>query len=69
MPVVTQQVREAGFTFNALHTTPSSGHHGFFLPRSFQCLTFKVRTLHFQGHRGHADLGQVQETLSSPIDG
>lgn len=46
MPVVTQQVKEAG-----LHTTSSSGHHGFFLPISFQCLTFKARTLHFQGHR------------------
>lgn len=51
MPVVTQQVKEAGFTFNAPHTTSSSGHHGFFLPISFQCLTFKARTLHFQGRR------------------
>lgn len=67
MPVVTQQVKEAGFTFNAPHTTSSSGHHGFFLPISFQCLTFKARP--FISRDIGSDLGQMQETLSSPDDG
>lgn len=62
MPVVTQQVKEAG-----LHTTSSSGHHGFFLPISFQCLTFKARP--FISRDIESDLGQMQGTLSGPDDG